>query len=78
MSGLQGTFPCIKSCLPSNSVQCCLVLEATILVDNFCADYVGYSQIKTVLTENIFGAKIFTGMIELRSIISIWGIMIAR
>ena len=48
MCGLQGTFPCCKSCLPSNSLQRPLVLEAIILVHNFCTDYVGYSQIKTV------------------------------
>jgi hypothetical protein len=48
MRGLQGTFPCCKSYLQSDSSQRCLVLEANILVHNFCTDYVGYSQIKTV------------------------------
>jgi hypothetical protein len=43
MHGLQGTFPCCKSCLPSDSVQCRLVLKAIILVHNFRRDYVGYS-----------------------------------
>jgi hypothetical protein len=52
MRGLQGTFPCCKNCLPSNSVQCHLVLEAIILIHNFHTGYVGYSQIKTV-----FGSK---------------------
>jgi hypothetical protein len=48
MHGFQGAFPCCKSCLPSNSSQRCLVLEAIILIQNFQNDYVGYSQIKTV------------------------------
>jgi hypothetical protein len=48
MRGLQGKFPHCKSCLPSNSVQRCFVLEAVILVHNFHTDYVGYSQIKIV------------------------------
>jgi hypothetical protein len=61
MRGLQGTFPCCKSCLPSDSVQCRLVLEAIILVHNFRTDYVGYSQMKTVFDskyvrcENLYG-----------------------
>ncbi len=42
-------------------MQCPLVLEAIILIHNFCTDYVGYSQIKTdfdskyVWCENLHG-----------------------
>jgi hypothetical protein len=35
MRGLQGTFPCCKKCLPSDSEQQRLVLEAIVLVHNF-------------------------------------------
>jgi hypothetical protein len=61
MRGLQGTFSRCKSCLPSDSVQRHLVLEAIILVHNFPTDYVCYSQIKTVFDseyvrcENLYG-----------------------
>jgi hypothetical protein len=55
--GLQGTFPCCKSHLPSNSEQRRLVLEAIILVHNFCTDYVGYSQIKTVFDSKYVWCK---------------------
>ena len=48
MCGLQGTFPRCKKCLPSDSVQQRLVLEAIVLVHNFRTEYVGYSQIKSV------------------------------
>jgi hypothetical protein len=57
MRGLQRTFPCCKSCLPSNSVQRRLVLEAIILVHNFSTDYVGYSQIKTVFDSKYVRCK---------------------
>jgi hypothetical protein len=57
MHGLQGTFPCCKNCLPSNSVQRHLVLEAIILVHNFRTDYVGYSQIKTVFDSKYVWCK---------------------
>ncbi len=57
MRGLQGTFPCCKSCLPSNSVQRPLALEAIILVHNFRTDYVGYSQIKTVFDSEYVWCK---------------------
>ena len=46
--GLQGTFPCCKMRLPSDSEQRRLVLEAMVLVHNFCTEYVRYSQIKSV------------------------------
>ena len=48
MRGLQGTFPCCKKCLPSDSEQRRLVLEAIVLVHNFYTEYVGYSQVKSV------------------------------
>ena len=48
MRGLQGTFPQCKKCLPSKSDKQWLVLEAIVLVNNFCTDYVGMNQIKTV------------------------------
>jgi hypothetical protein len=57
MRGLQGTFPCCKSCLPSDSVQRRLVLEAIILIHNFCTDYVGYSQIKTFFDNEYIRCK---------------------
>jgi hypothetical protein len=57
MCGLQGTFPCCKSCFPSNSVQRRLVLEAIILIHNFRTDYVGYSQIKTVFDSDYVRCK---------------------
>ena len=61
MRGLQGTFPCCKKRLPSNSEQRRLVLEAIVLVHNFQTEYVGYSQIKSVFdpeyvrVENLHG-----------------------
>ncbi len=57
MRRLQVTFPCCKSCLPSDSLQRCLVLEAIILVHNFCTNYVGYSQIKTVFDSEYVWCK---------------------
>ena len=57
MRRLQVTFPCCKSCLPSDSLQRCLVLEAIILVHNFCTNYVGYSQIKTVFDSKYVRCK---------------------
>jgi hypothetical protein len=41
-------FPRCKKHLPTDSEQRRLVLEAIVLVHNFCTDYVGYSQIKNV------------------------------
>ncbi len=38
-------------------MQCCLVLEAIILVHNFRTDYVGYSQIKTVFDSKYVQCK---------------------
>ena len=35
MHGLQGAFPHCKKCLPSGSVQLCLVIEDNVLVHNF-------------------------------------------
>ncbi len=49
MCGLQGTFPCCKKCLPSDTAFCHLVIEAIVLVHNFWTNYVGYSQIQTAL-----------------------------
>ncbi len=57
MCGLQGAFPCCKSCLPSNSVQHHLILKAIILVHNFRTDYIGYSQIKTVFDSKYVWCK---------------------
>jgi hypothetical protein len=48
MRGLQGTFPQCETRLPSDSEQCHLMLEAIVLIHNFCTEYVGCSQIKTV------------------------------
>jgi hypothetical protein len=48
MRGFQGTFPQCKMPLPSDSEQYWLVLEAIVLIHNFCMEYVGGSQIKTV------------------------------
>jgi hypothetical protein len=48
MRGLQGTFPCCKKRLPSDSAQRRLVPEAIVLVHNFQTEYVVYSQIKSV------------------------------
>ncbi len=61
MHGLQGMFPRCKSCLPSNSAQCRLVLEAIILVHKFRTDYVGYSQIKTVFDSEYVWCKNLNG-----------------
>jgi hypothetical protein len=61
MRGLQGMFLCCKKCLPSNSEQRHLVLEAIVLVHNFLTEYLGYSQIKSVFdpeyvrVENLHG-----------------------
>jgi hypothetical protein len=54
---MQGTFPCCKSCLPSDSVQSLLVLEATFLFHNYHTDYVGFSQIKTVFDSEYVWCK---------------------
>jgi hypothetical protein len=48
MRGMQGTFPRCKKRLPGDEEMQHLVLEAIVLVHNFRADYVGYSQIRTV------------------------------
>ncbi len=48
MRGMQGTFPRCKKRLPGDDEMPHLVLDAIVLVHNFQADYVGYSQIKTV------------------------------
>jgi hypothetical protein len=48
MRGMQGTFPRCKKRLPGNDEMRRLVLDAILLVHNFRADYVGYSQIRTV------------------------------
>jgi hypothetical protein len=48
MRGMQGTFPRCKKRLPGDDEMRRLVLDAIVLVHNFQADYVGYSQIRTV------------------------------
>jgi hypothetical protein len=48
MRGMQGTFPICKKRLPGDDEMRRLVLDAIVLVHNFQADYVGYSQIRTV------------------------------
>jgi hypothetical protein len=48
MRGMQGTFPRCKKRLPGDDKMRRLVLDAIVLVHNFRADYVGYSQIRTV------------------------------
>jgi hypothetical protein len=45
---MQGTFPRCKKRLPGDDEMRHLVLDAIVLVHNFRADYVGYSQIRTV------------------------------
>ncbi len=49
MLGMQGTFPRCKKQLPGDDVMQRLVLDAIVLVHDFRANYVGYSQIRTVL-----------------------------
>ena len=44
MRGMQGTFPRCKKRLPSDSDKRRLVLEAIVLVHDFCTHYVGFSQ----------------------------------
>jgi hypothetical protein len=51
MRGMQGTFPRCKKRLPGDDEMQCLVLDAIVLVHNFRADYVGYSQIRTVFDQ---------------------------
>jgi hypothetical protein len=48
MRGLQGTFPRWKKCLPSNHFQRRLVIEAIVLIHNYCTELVGFNQISTV------------------------------
>ncbi len=48
MRGLQGTFPRLKSRLPSDKNKRWLVLEAIVLIHNLRTDIVGMNQIKTV------------------------------
>jgi hypothetical protein len=48
MRGIQGTFPRCKKRLPGDDKMGHLVLDAIVLVHNFRADYVGYSQTKSV------------------------------
>jgi hypothetical protein len=48
MRGMQGTFPRCKKWLPGDDEMQRLVLDAILLVHNFRADYVRYSQIRTV------------------------------
>jgi hypothetical protein len=38
MRGLQGTFSLCKTCLPSYCEQHCLVLEAIVIIHNFCTE----------------------------------------
>jgi hypothetical protein len=48
MRGLQGTFSRWKKCLPSNHFQRRLVIEAIVLIHNYCTELVGFYQINTV------------------------------
>ena len=48
MRGLQGTFPRLKSRLPSDKTKQQLVLEAIVFIHNLRTDIVGMNQIKTV------------------------------
>ncbi len=48
MHGLQGTFPRWKKRLPSDHFQQRLVIEAIILIHNYCTELVGFNQINTV------------------------------
>ena len=48
LTHLQGTFPCCKKRLLSDSDQQRLVLEVIVLVHSFWTEYVSYSQIKSV------------------------------
>jgi hypothetical protein len=57
MCELQGMFSCCKSCLPSDSSQCHLVIKAIIFVHNFRTEYVGYSQIKSVFDQEYVQCK---------------------
>jgi hypothetical protein len=45
---MQGTFPRSKKQLPGDDELRRLVLDAIVLVHNLQANYVGYSQIRTV------------------------------
>jgi hypothetical protein len=58
---LQGTFPHCKTRLPSDCEQCHLVLKAFVLIHNFCMEYVGCSQIKTVFDPEYAWVKNLVG-----------------
>ena len=45
---MQGTFPRWKKRLPSDHFQRRLVIEAIILIHNYCTELVGFNQINTV------------------------------
>ena len=47
MRGLQGTFPHWKKRLPSDHFQRRLVIEAIVLIHNYCTELVGFNQINT-------------------------------
>jgi hypothetical protein len=48
MRGLQGAFPRWKKRLPSDHFQRRLVIEAIVLIHNYCTELVGFNQISTV------------------------------
>jgi hypothetical protein len=48
MRGLQGTFPRLKSRLPSDNKKRALVIESIILIHNFRTQLIGLNQIATV------------------------------
>ncbi len=70
MRGLQGTIPRCNAHLPSDSKQQCLVLEAIVLIHNFCMEYVQCSQITTMFEINILGSRTLWAMIESLNITS--------
>jgi hypothetical protein len=61
MRGLQGTIPRCKTHLPSDCEHRLLVLEAIVLIHNFCTEYVGCSQIKTVFDPEYARVKNLVG-----------------
>ena len=48
MCGMQGTFLRCKTCLLSEIYKRRLVLQAMVLIHNYCTEIVGLNQIKSV------------------------------
>ena len=44
---MQGSFPRCKKCLPQESYNRRLTLEAIVLIHNYCTEIAGSNQIKT-------------------------------